>query len=130
MSLAAFLTAHRHDGIVLVRIEGTTGSTPREAGASMAVTAYAIAGTIGGGQLEFHCIDLARHMLSEGAPDQILDIPLGPQMGQCCIAGGSSAQHESKSLLPLRLESPHRPLHGLLRRKLLPSRGKPDRRSG
>ena len=84
MSLAAFLTAHRHDGIVLVRIEGTTGSTPREAGASMAVTAYAIAGTIGGGQLEFHCIDLARHMLSEGAPDQILDIPLGPQMGQCC----------------------------------------------
>lgn len=84
MSLAAFLTAHRHEGIVLVRIEGTAGSTPREAGASMAVTANAIAGTIGGGQLEFHCIDLARHMLSEEAPDQILDIPLGPQMGQCC----------------------------------------------
>ncbi|WP_449257404.1 xanthine dehydrogenase accessory protein XdhC [Bosea sp. (in: a-proteobacteria)] len=84
MSLAAFLDMHRQEGIVLVRIEGTAGSTPREAGACMAVSPTAIAGTIGGGQLEFHCIDLARHMLNEGAPDQILDIPLGPQMGQCC----------------------------------------------
>ena len=84
MTLAAFLTGHQREGIVLVRIEGTEGSTPREAGASMAVTSAAIAGTIGGGQLEFHCIDLARHMLSEGAEDRLLDIPLGPQMGQCC----------------------------------------------
>ncbi len=84
MTLASFLTAHQHDGIVLVRIEGTEGSTPRETGASMAVGESAIAGTIGGGQLEFHCIDFARRMLAEGAPDQLLDIPLGPQMGQCC----------------------------------------------
>lgn len=84
MSLAAFLVAHRHEGIVLVRIEAAEGSTPREAGACMAVSRGAIAGTIGGGQLEFHCIDLARHMLGEGAGDRLLDIPLGPQMGQCC----------------------------------------------
>lgn len=84
MTLAAFLTAHQRDGIVLVRIEAAEGSTPREAGACMAVSPSAIAGTIGGGQLEFHCIDIARHMLSEGAEDQLLDIPLGPQMGQCC----------------------------------------------
>lgn len=84
MSLAAFLTAHQRAGIVLVRIETAEGSTPREAGACMAVSPRAIAGTIGGGQLEFHCIDIARHMLSEGAEDQLLDIPLGPQMGQCC----------------------------------------------
>lgn len=84
MTLAAFLPTHQRDGIVLVRIETTEGSTPREAGACMAVSPRAIAGTIGGGQLEFHCIDLARHMLSEGAEDQLLDIPLGPQMGQCC----------------------------------------------
>lgn len=84
MTLAAFLTGHQHEGIVLVRIEGTEGSTPREAGACMAVSPRAIAGTIGGGQLEFHCIDIARHMLSEAAEDQLLDIPLGPQMGQCC----------------------------------------------
>lgn len=84
MTLAAFLTAYQRDGIVLVRIEAAEGSTPREAGACMAVSPNAIAGTIGGGQLEFHCIDIARHMLSEGAEDQLLDIPLGPQMGQCC----------------------------------------------
>ncbi len=84
MTLAAFLTAHQRDGIVLVRIESTEGSTPREAGACMAVSPNAIAGTIGGGQLEFHCIDIARHMLSDNAEDQLLDIPLGPQMGQCC----------------------------------------------
>ncbi|KQK28101.1 hypothetical protein ARD30_23685 [Bosea thiooxidans] len=84
MTLAAFLAAHQRDGIVLVRVEAAEGSTPREAGATMAVSPGAIAGTIGGGQLEFHCIDLARHMLGEGAEDQLLDIPLGPQMGQCC----------------------------------------------
>ncbi|WP_293799150.1 xanthine dehydrogenase accessory protein XdhC [uncultured Bosea sp.] len=84
MTLATFLTAHQRDGIVLVRIETAEGSTPREAGACMAVSPNAVAGTIGGGQLEFHCIDIARHMLSEGAEDQLLDIPLGPQMGQCC----------------------------------------------
>ncbi|MCU4182282.1 xanthine dehydrogenase accessory protein XdhC [Bosea sp. BH3] len=84
MSLSTFLAAHRREGIVLVRIETAEGSTPREAGATMAVGARAIAGTIGGGQLEFHCIDFARQMLATGATDQRLDIPLGPQMGQCC----------------------------------------------
>lgn len=84
MTLTAFLVAHQRDGIVLVGIEAAEGSTPREAGACMAVSPNAIAGTIGGGQLEFHCIDIARHMLSDGAEDQLLDIPLGPQMGQCC----------------------------------------------
>lgn len=84
MTLAAFLTAYQRNNIVLVRIEAAEGSTPREAGACMAVSLGAIAGTIGGGQLEFHCIDLARHMLSDGAGERSLDIPLGPQMGQCC----------------------------------------------
>lgn len=102
MTLAAFLTAHQRDGIVLVRIEAAEGSTPRETGACMAVSPSAIAGTIGGGQLEFHCIDLARHMLSEAAEDQLLDIPLGPQMGQCC--GGRvrvSLRHASAAEIAL-----------------------------
>ena len=84
MSLSTFLAAHCREDIVLVRIESAEGSTPREAGATMAVGAHAIAGTIGGGQLEFHCIDFARQMLATNAADQQLDIPLGPQMGQCC----------------------------------------------
>lgn len=84
MTLSAFLSRHLRDGAILVRIETARGSTPREAGARMAVSATAIAGTIGGGQLEFHCIDIAREMLAQGEAGRTLDIPLGPQMGQCC----------------------------------------------
>lgn len=84
MSLSAFSSHHLGDGAILVRIETARGSTPREAGAAMAVSLTATAGTIGGGQLEFHCIDIAREMLSAGERQRELDIPLGPQMGQCC----------------------------------------------
>lgn len=84
MTLSAFLAARRHESLILVKLEAVEGSTPREAGACMAVGSDAIAGTIGGGQLEFHCIDLARQMLGEGGADRLVDIPLGPQMGQCC----------------------------------------------
>ena len=38
---------------VLVAVAEARGSTPREAGAAMVVTADGIAGTIGGGHLEF-----------------------------------------------------------------------------
>lgn len=84
MTLSAFITRHLRDGAILVTVTHAEGSTPREAGAAMAVSAAATAGTIGGGQLEFHCIDIAREMLTEGAAERALDIPLGPQMGQCC----------------------------------------------
>ena len=84
MSLAAFLASHLRDGAMLVRVMRAEGSTPREAGATMAVAATGTAGTIGGGQLEFHCIDIAREMLASGIGERALDIPLGPQMGQCC----------------------------------------------
>lgn len=84
MSLSGFLALHLREGAILVRIMDAQGSTPREAGATMVVAATEMAGTIGGGQLEFHCIDFARRMLETGTADQHLDIPLGPQMGQCC----------------------------------------------
>jgi xanthine dehydrogenase accessory factor len=71
-------------GAVLVTLTATEGSTPREAGAVMLVSASASAGSIGGGQLEFHCIAQAREMLVSGEAARDLDIPLGPQMGQCC----------------------------------------------
>jgi xanthine dehydrogenase accessory factor len=56
-------------------------------GASMLVSRTAILGTIGGGQLEFMAIDKARQMLSSPAGHDLratLDIPLGPEIGQCC----------------------------------------------
>ncbi len=55
----------REDG-VLVRVDGTQGSAPREAGTWMAVWRDALTGTIGGGQLEFQAIQAARALL-EGA---------------------------------------------------------------
>lgn len=84
MTLADFLAANLVEGAVIVHIAEAQGSTPREAGATMIVSARGSAGTIGGGQLEFHCIDLARILLDSGGPRQLIDIPLGPQMGQCC----------------------------------------------
>lgn len=89
--LKGFLAAN--DRVVLVEVAGTKGSTPRETGAFMLVSRAAIHGTIGGGQLEYMAIDKARQMLrSQAASDCIdvhevcatLDVPLGPEIGQCC----------------------------------------------
>lgn len=84
MTPADFLAANLTEGAVIVRIAQAQGSTPREAGATMIVSAQSSAGTIGGGQLELHCIDLAREMLGNAEAAKHIDIPLGPQMGQCC----------------------------------------------
>jgi len=84
MTLATFIERSLEQGVILVTLTHAAGSTPREPGATMALSATATAGTIGGGQLEFHCIDIAREMLASGECGRSLDIPLGPQMGQCC----------------------------------------------
>ncbi len=75
---------HTHDAVVLVRVTEALGSTPREAGAWMLVARDAIFGTIGGGQLEFMAIARARDMLETGAAHATMDVPLGPEIGQCC----------------------------------------------
>lgn len=74
----------REDG-VLVRVEATEGSAPREAGTWMLVWARGLTATIGGGQLEFQAIDEARSLLqSPAAGPQRKRYPLGPSLGQCC----------------------------------------------
>ncbi len=100
MTVSDFLAANLSDGAVIVRIAQAQGSTPREAGATMIVGACGSAGTIGGGQLEFHCIDLARDMLASGEDERTVDIPLGPQMGQCC---GGRVQVTLERALPRHL---------------------------
>jgi len=82
MTLAAFLD--RHPEAVQVRLARVHGSAPREEGAGMIVSATACHGTIGGGQLEYMMIDAARAMLARGEARRDLDIPLGPDIGQCC----------------------------------------------
>jgi xanthine dehydrogenase accessory factor len=83
-SLRDFLSSARK--AALVEVVRAKGSTPREKGARMLVSPASIQGTIGGGQLEFMAIDKARQMLSgvEGESEALLDIPLGPEIGQCC----------------------------------------------
>jgi xanthine dehydrogenase accessory factor len=68
----------------LVTVLSAKGSTPREAGAFMLVSGTAIYETIGGGQLEYMAIDKARAMLRGGVRADVLEIGLGPEIGQCC----------------------------------------------
>ncbi len=50
----------------------------------MFVAANALHGTIGGGQLEYMAIDTARALLKSDAVAKLMDVPLGPEIGQCC----------------------------------------------
>lgn len=80
------IAALRGDGgdAVLVRVDVARGSTPREAGAWMLVTLGRTLGTIGGGQLEYMVVEEARALIARGAAEAVLDVPLGPEIGQCC----------------------------------------------
>src|SRR5688500_10140477 len=69
---------------ILVSVETTQGSVPREAGAWMAVFAADVVGTIGGGHLEFQAIAEARRRLSGAAGEAVQQYALGPSLGQCC----------------------------------------------
>lgn len=81
-TLTAFL--ERNPDVIAVRLIRVKGSCPREAGAEMLVAADACLGTIGGGQLEYMVIDAARAMLAREETARDMDIPLGPEIGQCC----------------------------------------------
>ncbi|RFC66949.1 MULTISPECIES: xanthine dehydrogenase accessory protein XdhC [Mesorhizobium] len=80
--LSEFL--ERVSDAALVQVTSAKGSTPREAGTWMLVARDAIFGTIGGGQLEYMAIDKARELLALDGEAVMLDVPLGPEIGQCC----------------------------------------------
>ncbi len=86
--LAELLLARlANESAVLVQVQATEGSAPRDAGAWMAVFAGSLVGTIGGGHLEFEAIDRARALLKiEGTvkPSEMMRLALGPSLGQCC----------------------------------------------
>jgi xanthine dehydrogenase accessory factor len=75
--------------MVLVEITSIKGSSPRDSGTLMLVSKDQLWGTIGGGQLEYLAIDEARRMLVTGSEAELMDVPLGPEIGQCC--GGRCA---------------------------------------
>ncbi|MGQ7263674.1 xanthine dehydrogenase accessory protein XdhC [Vreelandella sp. V005] len=77
----------QRDGIphVLATQVTSLGSTPREPGARMVVTADAIFDTLGGGTFEWQTIDAARRLLAEQRFGLSLEaFSLGGRSGQCC----------------------------------------------
>jgi xanthine dehydrogenase accessory factor len=65
----------------------TRGSAPREAGTRMWVDADAVRGSIGGGNLEYTALKIAREMLFSSETQRERKFALGDTLGQCC--GGS-----------------------------------------
>lgn len=83
---AAVRSVQTAGAVVRILVASVRGSAPRESGTSMLVDPNGIAGTIGGGQLEWSAIAVARHMLTDSnAPAaQLQKLILGPQLAQCC----------------------------------------------
>lgn len=69
----------------LASVVGAAGSTPREPGAKMVITADSVYDTLGGGTFEYQVIDCAREVLARGDSGTRLEaFPLGGRSGQCC----------------------------------------------
>jgi xanthine dehydrogenase accessory factor len=70
---------------VIATIINTQGSTPRDGGSKMVITADVTYDTIGGGQLEFLLVQQARELLAQNKNCQVLKaIPLAAEAAQCC----------------------------------------------
>jgi xanthine dehydrogenase accessory factor len=97
----------------IVKVIDTQGSVPRHTGTRMLVggedaappgaprVASTIAGTIGGGHLEWKAIDHAQRLLRGEPLPTSLRLPLGPALGQCC---GGVVTLGFEPLTPLALE--------------------------
>ncbi|WP_268800365.1 xanthine dehydrogenase accessory protein XdhC [Pseudomonas huanghezhanensis] len=73
------------EACVLVTIIEERGSTPRNAGSKMVVSAERLFDTIGGGHLEYKAMEIAREMLATGSQQTRLErFSLGASLGQCC----------------------------------------------
>jgi xanthine dehydrogenase accessory factor len=69
---------------IMVTVVSISGSTPREVGAKIIVTATQLFGTVGGGNLEHQATTIARKQLQSGQSQSMRRFPLGAGLGQCC----------------------------------------------
>lgn len=84
-----------------VEVLRTRGSVPRDAGTRMLVAADALAGSIGGGHLEWRAVGRARECLRAGIVEpQEQSFTLGAALGQCC---GGVVTLRLQRLTPARL---------------------------
>lgn len=127
-NLGAFLTQLTNQPAVMIHVDSTQGSAPREAGTWMAVFADALVGTIGGGHLEFDAIAKARRLLQtadtghgagDGAGDgeELMRFALGPALGQCC---GGVVHLRLERVSALQVSALRARLQQELQRTLLP----------
>lgn len=65
-------------------LSSVRGSSPREQGTFMLAGPKSTFGTIGGGALEYMVIEHARRLIANGQAREAMDVPLGPEIGQCC----------------------------------------------
>lgn len=69
---------------IVAELTSVRGSSPREQGTFMLVGVSSEFGTIGGGALEYLVIEHARRLIRRGRQSEAMDVPLGPEIGQCC----------------------------------------------
>ena len=110
-------------GYVIITVLLSAGSTPREAGCKMIVSAGEQFDTIGGGHLEHEAVQTARELLANNKQAQkTVSYPLSSRLGQCC--GGAvkvlyevhvnhdqhmavfGAGHVAQSLVPMLAQLP------------------------
>lgn len=97
----------RGEPCVVATLVENQGSTPRDAGSKMLITADQIFYTLGGGNLEFQVTSIALEMLASGAKTSRFErFSLGARLGQCC--GGMA----SVLLEPLGQPQPHVVVYG------------------
>ncbi len=72
--------------IVKAKLISVEGSVPRNKGTFMLISSKYIFGSIGGGNLEYKVINKAKIILKKRKKftEEIISIPLGPSIGQCC----------------------------------------------
>lgn len=80
--LTGFLAAN--PDTIVCTLTSVRGSSPREQGTFMLVGRTNLFGTIGGGALEYMVIEHARRLIASGQAAEAMDVPLGPEIGQCC----------------------------------------------
>ena len=112
--IAQFFSQLANSNAILVRVQATQGSVPREVGAWMAVFADCTVATVGGGRLELDAIAHARALLQNPSLERIQHYPLGPSLGQCC--GGqvtlafAPVSAQDQAALALQLRPPQMPV--------------------
>lgn len=99
-TLATFLAANPH--AIVCTLTSVRGSSPRAQGTFMLVGAHDLFGTIGGGALEYMVIEHARRLIANGQAEEAMDVPLGPEIGQCC--GGRVAVSLRYADAPIRAQ--------------------------